>query len=106
MIYYQVHLYFETKQTLYDPIQCQWIKFNGSLYLPLLYIQMSKLYIYINQNYFIETFDKMYILNIKQIPIQNYEVLLTLVNKENYIINNNYMPMYFIIQFIENIIQD
>ena len=104
MIYYQVHLYFETKQTLYDPIQCQWVKFSGSLFLPLLYTQLNKLNTYINQNHFSETFNRMYILNTKQIPIQNYEKLLTIVNKENYIINNDYLQMYFIIQFIENII--
>lgn len=104
MIYYQVHLYFETKQTLYDPIQCQWIKFNGSIYLPVLYNQLQKLNTYINQNNFSQTFERMYILNTKQIPIHNFEILMTLVNKENYIVNNDYMPMYFIIHFIENII--
>ena len=81
MIYYQVHLYFETKQTLYDPIQCQWVKFSGSLFLPLLYTQLNKLNTYINQNHFSETFNRMYILNTKQIPIQNYETLLTIVIK-------------------------
>ena len=104
MSYYQVHLYFETRLTLYDPIQGEWIRVSGSIYLPLLYTQLTKLTTYINQNNFSESFNRMYILNKKQINQENYNFLITQVNKENYIFNNDYMPMYYIIQFIENII--
>jgi hypothetical protein len=104
MFYYQVHLYFQTKQQLYDPIQGQNIIFSGSVLLPLLYEQLNKLNIYINQNNFSQYFSKLTILNTKQVDIKTFEALNLTINKNNYLLINAQLPMYHIISFIENII--
>ncbi len=104
MNYYKIHLYFETKNTLYDPIQSQWIKCSGTLYLPLLYSQLQKIITHINQNNFSNTFERLIILNTEQINYQMYQFLVLLVDKNNYIIQNEYLPLFYIIQYIENLI--
>lgn len=104
MNYYKTHLYFEIKNTLYDPIQSQLIKFSGTLYLPLLHSQLQKLILHINQNNFTHTFEKLIILNTDQINSQYYNLLVSLIDKNNYVANNQYLPLFYIIQYIENII--
>jgi hypothetical protein len=104
MSYYIVNLYLETKETLYNPISGEYNKYIGSIFIPLSYEQMQKLNIYINLNNFVNNFDRMLILNVEQVNMFFYQYILKLVNKNNHIFNNQFMPLYHIIQFIETII--
>ena len=104
MNYYIVNLYFETKQPLYNPISAESNKFSGTIFVPLTPEQYQKFITYINLNNFSTNFERLIVLNTEQASLFFYQFAIRLINKNNYIINNQCLPMYYIIQFIETII--
>ena len=105
MSFYLINLYYEYGQNLFNPINnTNQINFNGTIYLPLNTIQINNLNMNITHNN-IGNFSKLIILNTEIINIFAYQNILKLVNKDNYIINNNYniyyLPQYYIILNLE-----
>ncbi len=108
MSFYLVHLYYEFGQSLYNPINnINQTNFNGTLYLPLNINQLNNLNLNIIHNN-IGIFSKLIMLNTEMINILTYQNLLILVNKDNYILNNNYnlyyLPQYYAILNLELLI--
>jgi len=101
MNFYIINLYYELNQSIYNPINNTYeSSSNGVIYLPLNYNEFIKLNNLINYNN-IGIFSKLIILNYQLIDYLFYENMLKLVQKENYVINNIYIPMYYIISNIE-----
>ena len=108
MSYYLVHIYYEYGLSLYNPINnLHQTNFNGTMYLPLNLEQFTKLTYNITNNN-IGHFSKLFIINNELVNILFYQNVLKLINKNNYIINNNYtvyyLPQYYIIENIELLI--
>ncbi len=108
MNYYNVHVYYELGINIYNPINnIHQTNFNGTLFLPLNQEQFIKFTQNITNNN-IGNFSKLFIISNEIINIFFYQNLLKLINKDNYIINNNYniyyLPQYHIIINIEMLI--
>lgn len=104
MSYYIINIYYEFNHNILNPIiNINQNNFSGMIYLPLNYQQLTKLTnsIRINQ---IGNFSKLFIVNIQNIFKNEYDTFIKFINKDNYVFNNQILPMYYIIQSFEMII--
>lgn len=98
---YVVNIYYEFPHNIYNPITNTYQNnLNGTIYLPLTYAQTTKLSNIITNNN-IGHFSKLFIINTQNVFQNQYENVIKLINKDNYILNNQILPMYYIIQCFE-----
>jgi len=102
---YCIHLYYETNCPLFNPItNIQQPITNGTLFLPLNHYQLTKLNNIITSNTYYP-FSKLQILSSTYIATSVSDMLKYYINKQNYIINNYYLPTYYIIEQLENFVK-
>jgi hypothetical protein len=104
MSYHIVNIYYEFNHYILNPItNTNQSNFNGMIYLPLNYQQLNKLSNLITNNN-IGNFSKLFIVNVQNVFKNDFDTFIQFINKDNFVFNNEILPMYYIIQSFEMII--